>query len=506
MSPSRTGRTIPTNNGKKDPSSFRSSSSTTRHQSLNRSQLKSLTDNLRLRLRYAKLKVINGWHHQTLNEIESTMYYLPSKHPRNLPSSSNQLGPTNPLQDQDRTKPHNPEPSLSSSLSSTSPASTSSIFSGDLNHQSKLNPASTSSAKFKLPSIPPSTRSNSHQPPVDHTSTQPTVPTLSQLDSIQPQDSIEQEAYPIGKSDWISTTTLTLPLKYSTPFKKIIRTSGPYQDRDLDQLMTNESNRFWSAGNLTCLSSTSSVRTRSKRRPSNGFSFRFANDPGSTNMMDSNDLTIENELCFKADEDLEDFKGIYKQSSPASFLFNHHRSILASSSINRSSSKPFPNSHHVELLNSVSPVKIRSNLQFQHQQAHHQLNQPPLSAHRALIRMPPCSLISPTPNRTQAPSHHRSSALSNANLGGDETGSDEDHQMEDEDGQDKENVKSSIGLLKLDHKQSPSLKLVTINASPTKFRLPQQCFPAHPRNGAQLEETSMAHEIGLDDLDELNWE
>ncbi|WAQ89272.1 hypothetical protein PtA15_10A696 [Puccinia triticina] len=266
-----------------------------RHQ--NPSRLKSLTENLRLRLKYAKLKVLNGWHHQTLNEIEKTFYYL--KLPKQQPS---------------KTQQH------------SSPSTTTTISSR-----------------------------NSTQDPSDE----------------------QQQPVPSSALRSSTNTTFSLPSKYSTPFRKIIRAGGTASG----QLTTNESNIFWPTGPGT---TTSSKR---QRKSPEGLFFKLG---GSTT-----DSSREREDLFK--DSMDEYKELYKHSSPASFLFNnHYRPLRASTLLRLAASElvsPSPNRSHSHL-NKIFASNSRPTLSPNNDQNHFSLHpRPPRLSSNPARDPPPHTLL-----------------------------------------------------------------------------------------------------------------
>ncbi|PLW17586.1 hypothetical protein PCANC_13773 [Puccinia coronata f. sp. avenae] len=470
----------------------RTSQSQTHHQrALNRSQLKALTDNLRLRLKYAKLKVINGWHNQTLNEIESTFYYL--KLPKPQPPKQ-QAGKQVTLPKQ-ASLDHSSSPSTSTTISASSYTLSKGSIHPHAIESSYLHPVST----FKLPNIPAST-----------------IPKLTENSSVRPHPHQQQhkendEQHTIQTSAFISnsthTTTLSLPAKYSTPFRKIIRPDGSA----VRQLMTNESNIFWPAGPMTSPSSnvspssSSKMRgsyTRKNRRTPEGLLFKVGSGTAERmNQPQSKRNLPENEDLFK--DPVEDYRELYKQSSPASFLFsNHyHRPPLGSSS------KPTPTrtlfNHPLDLLSSISPVRIRSHL-------HSDPHRPPP---QALVRLAASSLVSPSPNRTQS---HLSKIfgagtadLPGPSLADDDDGDDLENPAEEDD---KENLvdpsttkPSSTSPPKSHPARSWPIRF-SLEPRPPRSTSHRPTASASPQLDQEVESTTGVHEIGLDELDQMNWE
>ncbi|KAA1121227.1 hypothetical protein PGTUg99_026924 [Puccinia graminis f. sp. tritici] len=470
----------------------RTSNHQNRRHSLNPSKLKSLTENLRLRLKYAKLKVINGWHNQTLNEIESTFYYL------KLPPNQQQQ------QQQQTNKPtlyhHHQSSSPSTSTTISAPSSSSCNFSAAPQHP---NP-------FKLPNIPAST-----------------IPQLSRNSPIHSIRShhlqLKQQAEQSFSNPGLissTNTTFSLPSKYSTPFRKIIRTGGTANE----QLMTNQSNIFWPTGPMSSSSTLGSPSSSSKMIKSSHSSKRNWKSPeglyfklgGTTveRLKNSQHLDSKERGDLFKDSMDEYNQELYKHSSPASFLFNnHYRPLRGSCSSSSSASKPTPSrtffNHPLDLLNSISPVRIRSHLP-------NDLHRPP--AHQTLVKLAASSLVSPSPNRTQS---HLSKIFGSTHP--DQAPREDDNDQEDldededEDEEDKENLLSNSESTS---QSRPANNTLPARSSPIKFSirprpprlnslrsLDQSHNPPPQPDHHEVEEaTTGVDQIGLDDLDQMNWE
>ncbi|OAV88597.1 hypothetical protein PTTG_28981 [Puccinia triticina 1-1 BBBD Race 1] len=461
-----------------------------RHQ--NPSRLKSLTENLRLRLKYAKLKVLNGWHHQTLNEIEKTFYYL--KLPKQQPS---------------KTQQH-------SSPSTTTTISSASIFPPPAPQPSQRQPSPA--CPFKLPHIPASTVPQL----APHSPLHPIRASKHCLQRNSTQDPSDEQQQPVPSSALRSSTntTFSLPSKYSTPFRKIIRAGGTASG----QLTTNESNIFWPTGPFTSSSSSTgspssssrlmirgtTTSSKRQRKSPEGLFFKLGGSTtverlknnNNNNNNNNQDSSREREDLFK--DSMDEYKELYKHSSPASFLFNNHyrplRASVSSSSSSTSPSKPTPSpsffNHPLDLLNSISPVRIRSHL-------HADLHRP---RSQTLLRLAASELVSPSPNRSH--SHLNKIFASNSrptlSPNNDQNQPGEEEEEGGEEG-DKENTT-----------QTPSLP--TTRTSPISFSLhprpprlssnPARDPPPHTLlDHEDVEETAAGvDQIGLDELDQMNWE
>ncbi|KAI9618991.1 hypothetical protein KEM48_006461 [Puccinia striiformis f. sp. tritici PST-130] len=412
-----------------------------RQHTLNRTQLKSLTENLRLRLKYAKLKVINGWHNRTLNEIETTFSSVTTR-------------------------------TTTATTTSTSPA----------------KPASSSA------SLPELTKQNR-----------------------ETEESQQQAQIMIRPS---TTTLFNLPSKYSTPFRKIIRTGGP------GELMTNESNIFWPTGPMTSSSSTGgspSSSTRFNRSTNslhkqhrnnsleNGLFFKFGSKANNTIERIKKDESED--LLFK--DPMDDYRDFYKQSSPASFLFNNqYRPLLGTSSSNSKSTTtskvgPTPSrsffNHPIDILNSISPVRIRSHLHSDLHNPNHHLQS---TSNPTLLKLAASTIVSPSPNHGDI-----STEVDLVN---------EDHQKyHDLSSSTNTTTTTTTSTNKTSSSSSSSSPSSCSSSSPIKFTI--NPTPTNPKHSINLTTTSsdqtnhsqvgpdengagVLDHIGLDELDQLNWE
>ncbi|KNE94969.1 hypothetical protein PSTG_11668 [Puccinia striiformis f. sp. tritici PST-78] len=429
-----------------------------RQHTLNRTQLKSLTENLRLRLKYAKLKVINGWHNRTLNEIETT---------------------------------------FSSVTTRTTTATTTST--------SQAKPASSSAS---LPELNKQNR--------------------------ETEESQQQAQIMIRPS---TTTLFNLPSKYSTPFRKIIRTGGP------GELMTNESNIFWPTGPMTSSSSTGgspSSSTRFNRSTNslhkqhrnnsleNGLFFKFGSKANNTIERIKKDESED--LLFK--DPMDDYRDFYKQSSPASFLFNNqYRPLLGTSSSNSKSTTtskvgPTPSrsffNHPIDILNSISPVRIRSHL---HSDLHNPNHHSQSTSNPSLLKLAASTIVSPSPNRTQSNlSKIFGSGSKDRDISTEIDLVNEDHQKQ-HDLSSSTNTTTTTTTTTSTNKTSSSSSSSSpsscSSSSPIKFTI--NPTPTNPKHSINLTTTSsdqtnhsqvgpdengagILDHIGLDELDQLNWE
>ncbi|KNZ54144.1 uncharacterized protein VP01_302g7 [Puccinia sorghi] len=479
------------------------------NRALNRSQLKSVK-NLRLRLKYAKLKVINGWHNRTLNEIESNFYYLKLPKQEKQEKQHNDQPINNPPGQKEASLDYSSSPSTSTTISDSSY----SFRNGAIPPQAiQFNHLTTRSiSPFKIPNIPASNIPKVLQNSPFHSHYQPPL----NQDNDQQQHMIQSSFI----SNSTHTTTLTLPFKYLTPFGKIIKADGSASG----QLMTNESNIFWPTGPLSSPSSTRSPSSSSKTKGS--YNKKLGKTPerlffkvgsgGTVEKINNNhqprNLT-ESEDLFR--DPVEDYKELYKQSSPASFLFNnhYHRPLLGSSS------KPTPTrtffNHPLDLLNSISPVRIRSHLH----------SDPHRPAPPAFVRLAASSLVSPSPIRTQshlskvfgaAPADRPGHGLTldddaddnDDDYDGNEENGDDEHPDNRAEEEDKENLvdRSMTNASSADPPSRSSPIRFSLKPCPSRPSSHRPIVSAPPPLDHEVEPPSGVDHIGLDELDQMNWE
>ncbi|POV98556.1 hypothetical protein PSTT_14359 [Puccinia striiformis] len=384
-----------------------------RQHTLNRTQLKSLTENLRLRLKYAKLKVINGWHNRTLNEIETTFSSVTTR-------------------------------TTTATTTSTSPA----------------KPASSSA------SLPELTKQNR-----------------------ETEESQQQAQIMIRPS---TTTLFNLPSKYSTPFRKIIRTGGP------GELMTNESNIFWPTGPMT---SSSSTGAHPPHPPDSiGVLIAYINN---IEIIVSKMKDESEDLLFK--DPMDDYRDFYKQSSPASFLFNNqYRPLLGTSSSNSKSTTT-----RFDLTYTQIYITLIHHLQS--------------TSNPTLLKLAASTIVSPSPNRTQS---NLSKIFGSGSKDGDISTEvdlvNEDHQKyHDLSSSTNTTTTTTTSTNKTSSSSSSSSPSSCSSSSPIKFTI--NPTPTNPKHSINLTTTSsdqtnhsqvgpdengagILDHIGLDELDQLNWE